>query len=272
LGQWDVAGGRYNGGNGEITLITKNGTLVAQGTKIHNHLYHMKMVIEPPTRCNKIQSHQSHQTFIRTLPTLEVWHRCFGHVGYTGLQQLLDGKMVDRFIVDKDLPKPDCVACTEAKQHIKPFPKSSIRNTKPGELMHIDLWGKYAIRLINGNQYYLLFVDDAKRFATIECIKKKSDAAQLVMNYLAHLKTHGRIPKGIQIDNGKEFVNEKLESWCKEHGMKIHYTALYSPSQNGIAEWMNHTLVELSQAMLITHDLPKFLWEYMVLHAAYICN
>ena len=84
LGQWDAAGGRYNGRNGEITLITKDGMPVAQGTKISNHLYHMKMVIRPPTRCSIIQSHQ---TFIRnnTLPTWETWHQHFGHVGYTRL-------------------------------------------------------------------------------------------------------------------------------------------------------------------------------------------
>ena len=81
---------------------------------------------------------------------------------------------------------------------------------------------------------------------TIECVKQKSDATQVVINYLAHLKTQGRNPKGIQIDQGKEFVNEKLESWCKEHGMEIRYTAPYSPSQNGIAERMNRTLIELS--------------------------
>ena len=62
---------------------------------------------------------------------------------------------------------------------------------------------------------------DAKRFATVECVKQKSDAAQAVINYLAHLKTQGRNPKGIQIDCGKEFVNEKLENWCKERGMEI---------------------------------------------------
>ena len=54
--------------------------------------------------------------------------------------------------------------------------------------------------------------------------------------------------------------------------MEIHYTAPYSPSQNGIAKWMNHTLVELSRAMIITNNLPKFLWEYMVLHATYLHN
>ena len=54
--------------------------------------------------------------------------------------------------------------------------------------------------------------------------------------------------------------------------MEIHLTAPYSPSQNGIAERMNRTLVELSQAMLIANELPEFLWEYAVLHAAYLHN
>ena len=83
------------------------------------------------------------QTFVANnkLPTWETWHRRFGHVGYTGLQKLLDGKMVEGFTVDEDSPKPDCIACTEAKQHVEPFLKSSIRKTEAGELTHIDLWG-----------------------------------------------------------------------------------------------------------------------------------
>ena len=185
-GQWDAASGHYNGGNGEIMLIIKNGMPVAQGIKIRNHLYCMKMDLKLPNQSNKFQS----QTFIvnNKLPTWQTWHQHFGHVGYTGLQKLLDGKMVEGFTVDEDSPKPDCIVCTEAKQHVQPFPKSSIRKTEAGELTHIDLWGRYSIRLINGHQYYLLLVDDAKRFATVKCIKQKSDAAQNVINYLAHLK------------------------------------------------------------------------------------
>ena len=126
--------------------------------------------------------------------------------------------MVEGFTVDKDSPKPDCIVCTEAKQHVEPFPQSSIRKTEASESTHIDLWEKYSIRLINGHQYYLLLVDDAKRFATIECVKQKSDAAQAIINYLAHLKTQGRNPNRIQIDCGKEFVNSALRSRSFEPG------------------------------------------------------
>jgi hypothetical protein len=56
---------------------------------------------------------------------------------------------------------------------------------------------------------------------TVNFVKKKSEAAQGVINYLTHLITQGRKPKGIQINGGKEFVNEKLEKWCKEKGIEI---------------------------------------------------
>ena len=70
----------------------------------------------------------------------------------------------------------------------------------------------------------------------------------------------------------KGFINQNLRNWCHEQGIEIQITVPCSPSQNGVAECMNRTLVELSQAMLTAHHLPEFLWEYTVLHAAYICN
>jgi len=52
----------------------------------------------------------------------------------------------------------------------------------------------------------------------------------------------------------------------------MQLTAPYSPSQNGVAERMNRTLVELARAMLTDSKLPEFLWEPAVAHAAYLRN
>ena len=57
------------------------------------------------------------------------------------------------------------------------MPKLTSRTTQKRELTHIDLWGKYAIHSINGNQYYLLFIDDAKHYVMVEFLKEKSGAA-----------------------------------------------------------------------------------------------
>src|SRR6266446_9335979 len=54
--------------------------------------------------------------------------------------------------------------------------------------------------------------------------------------------------------------------------MEIQMTTPYSPSQNGVVEHMNRTLVELAQVMLVTAKLPEFLWEPVVAHTAHIQN
>jgi hypothetical protein len=220
LGRWDQAGGRYTGGGGALTLITKDGKQVARGTKVGNNLYKMKVSIRKPGAIYSKSTTCTPQTFQATEPTQtwETWHRRYGHIGYSGLQKLHDLKLVDGFTVDTRTPKPDCIACTEAKQTEEPFNKSTDRVTTPGELTHIDVWGKYRVTSINGNQYYTIFVDDASRFATVEFMKTKTEAAQKVKNYLTHLKIQDKSPKAIRFDNGKEFLNQELENWCAQQG------------------------------------------------------
>ena len=75
----------------------------------------------------------------------ETWHKLFGHINYLGLQKLLDLKLVNRFNIDTWTPKPDCIACTEAKQTVELFNKSSEQVSEPGELIHINMRGKYCI-------------------------------------------------------------------------------------------------------------------------------
>jgi transposase InsO family protein len=275
LGKWDAAGGRYIGGGGKIILENKNKTPVAIGTKADNNLYKMKLKTRIPreNHVNK-QDHNDLQTFMTTTPTQswETWHRRYGHVGYSGLQKLVDRHMVDGFTVDVNSSKPDCETCVQAKQTREPFKGISDKNTKAGELTHIDLWGKYETQSIHGNQYYILFVDDATRYVTVHFLKRKDEAAMQIKNYLTYLKTQGKPPKAIRIDRGSEFLNQPLKSWFNENGLEFQTTAPYSPSQNGVAERMNRTLVELGRAMMKGQNLPEFLWEYAIANAAYLRN
>ena len=116
---------------------------------------------------------------------------------------------------------------------------------EPGELTHINVWGKYSVSSINGYQYYLLFVDDASRYVTVEFLKTKDQAAQKVKNYFTHLEVQGKTPKAMHVDRGREFVNDSLLEWLYSKGMEVHMTAPHSPAQNGVTERMNRTLEEL---------------------------
>ena len=94
LGRWDKAGGWYIGGGGVLTLITKDGKIVAQGTKVENNLYKMSVVICEPKDICPTANIATPECFVTIEPaqSWEIWHKRFGHVGYSGL--LLDRKSV----------------------------------------------------------------------------------------------------------------------------------------------------------------------------------
>jgi hypothetical protein len=202
----------------------------------------------------------------------ETWHKQFGHISYDGLQKLLDKSLVNGFTVDTSTPQPDCMACTEAKIRNKPYKATATKHETARQLTHIDVWGKYEIASINQNHYFILMVDDATQYITVHFLKTKDQAAQNVINYLTHLKMQNKPLHAIRTDGGHEFLNENLKSWCTAQGIKQHITAPYSPSQNGVAERMNQTLIELGWAMLTSAKLPKFLWEPAITHATYLQN
>jgi transposase InsO family protein len=119
----------------------------------------------------------------------------------------------------------------------------------------------------NGNtfKYYISFTDDCTRFVNVLFLPDKSQAFDQIKERLAQIKHQfGKVPKWIRFDNGKELVNEKLKKLAAEEGIIIETTAPYSPSQNGVAERFNRTLLELARAMLIAKNLPTFLWDELM--------
>jgi len=255
-----------------MILISPNGTPITSGSMVNNNLYKLRFNYvsynkDTPNTDVQINLSTQAQTF-----TWESWHQCFGHVSYSGLMKLHTQNLVERFTVDMDSPKLDCPACIAVKQSEKPFGPPTKRVSQAGELTHADLWGKYEITSINRSQYYLLLIDDATHYITVHFLKTKDQAAQQTKNYFTYLSVHEKQPRAIRIDHGTEFINHNLMTWCEMWGIDVQRMVPYSPSQNGVAERMNWTLVELARAMLTAAELPEFLWESAVEHAAYIRN
>jgi len=231
LGRWETVGCSYIVCDGILSLLTKDRKPVARGAKVRNNLYKMTFKHAPETAHSDCAFNAASPSW-----TWETWHRRFGHIGYSGIKKLLDNQLVNGLKIDTNSLKPDCVACTEAKLLETPYGPTLGRPMKPGELMHMDLWGKYDVMSINGNQYYLLMVDDATCYVTVKFLKMKDQAAQKIMDYMTYLKAQGKTPCAIHADRGTEFVNETLREWCSFQGVELQVTTPYSPSQNGVAE------------------------------------
>ena len=173
LERWERDGQQYLGCNGKLLLITWNDEHVTQGTKIANNLYKLDVSIQQPPNNNESSQTPHVLNTSEHAQSWETWHKCYGHIGYTGLQKLLDNKLVNGFVVDTTSAKPNCIPCKEAKQTTEPFKGVSHQDIIPGELTHIDLWGKYDVTSINGHQYYILFVDDSAQYIIVGFLKGK---------------------------------------------------------------------------------------------------
>src|SRR6202522_3433372 len=136
LGKWDQGGRRFTGGGGVLTLITKDGILVARGTKVGNNLYNMKVAIREPNTKPSKNTTVTPQTFLAAEPaqSWQTWHKRFGHTSYGRLQYMLDNDLAEGFSIDMRTQKPNCIACTELKQTVEPFGKLAERKTESGEL------------------------------------------------------------------------------------------------------------------------------------------
>ena len=160
IGRWDKGVGECKIIDGTLQLYTRAGKPIAQGKHVHKNLYKLCVAVHERGEILAKRTETTYST-PEKLKSWETWHKRFGHVGYSGLQKLLSDNLVDGLNVDAQSPKLGCITCIEAKHTEDPFPKKQSWLTEPGELMHIDLWGKYEIESINGHQYYILFMDDA---------------------------------------------------------------------------------------------------------------
>ncbi|GKB01273.1 retrovirus-related pol polyprotein from transposon TNT 1-94 [Tanacetum coccineum] len=83
--------------------------------------------------------------------------------------------------------------------------------------------------------------------------------------------------KQIRTDNGTEFRNSKLESFCDEKGISHNFSSPYTPEQNGVAERNSRTFIEANRTMLngkfdAKADDGYFLGYYFVSKAFRVFN
>ena len=161
-----------------------------------------------------------------------------GHIGIQGLCDLHGKNLVDGFALHNSPQDFKCEACIKAKSEQKPLPdKSTQQERKPGELTHMDVWGPVRTTLMQGYHYYVSFIDNATRHCTISFMKSKDETPIKVKQYLVFIERQYLFtPKAIHADNGCEYVNNDLWSWCLGCGIEIQMTAPYTPEQNGVAE------------------------------------
>ncbi len=78
--------------------------------------------------------------------------------------------------------------------------------------------------------------------------------------------------KAIRTDNGGEYISAAFKNYLNEHGIEQQLTVSYTPQQNGVAERMNRTSMDLVRSMLFTAGLSKEFWAEALQTAVYVRN
>lgn len=65
--------------------------------------------------------------------------------------------------------------CLQGKGHHLRFAKKKNIKTRPGELIHLDIWGPCSIQSLGGQRFYVCLTDDASRFSWVFLLKDKSE-------------------------------------------------------------------------------------------------
>jgi hypothetical protein len=203
-----------------------------------------------------------------------LWHQRLAHINLDFIRKSVQSGAVEG-ISPSDLKeeKVQCHDCSLGKATKLPFPAQPRRTTQPGEVIHADLSGKLPTRSLGGAEYFMVLKDDKTGFRHASFLKRKSDAAKSVIDFLRLFKNQtGANIKRFKSDGGGEFLGEELQTFFLQEGIIHTVTVPYNPQQNGKIEREMRTIKESARTMLLHSGLPDNLWAEAVGTAVYILN
>jgi transposase InsO family protein len=139
--------------------------------------------------------------------------------------------------------------------------------------VHGDLCDPVTPATPGGRRYFLLLIDDLSHYMWVVVLGSKGEAADAISHAQAAADAEcGRKLRVLCIDNGGEFTVAEFASYCADEGVQRHYSAPYSPQQNGVVERCNQTVVGMARALLKQRGMPTVFWREAVVTAIYILN
>lgn len=203
----------------------------------------------------------------------ELWHRRLGHVNYGSLYRMANKKVV--IGMNKIIPmQNNCEVCLKNKISEQPFPKSATNTAKNIlDRVHSDICGPFRTRALCGAKYFATFIDECSRYCKVYPLKSRDEIGEAFGQYKVFVENQcGKHIKSVRTDNAAEYKGGEFARIIKSSGILHETSVAHCPQQNGIAERMNRTLMEMTRCMLYEAGFPDNLWVEALQTASYIRN
>ncbi|GJW00644.1 retrovirus-related pol polyprotein from transposon TNT 1-94 [Tanacetum coccineum] len=243
--------------------ITKEGKVIGRGIR-KKGLYVMKLGNKPEDKICLATINENSM----------LWHRRLGHANMR-LIQSLSSKEVVRNLPKLKFDQHLCDACKIGKlAHASHKAKNIVSTTRCLKLLHMDLFGPFAVRSYGGNLYTLVIVDDYFRYTWTRFLKNKTEAFEQFEIFSKKIQNQlGCSIVSIRTDHGIEFDSEvQFGEFCDANGITHNFSAPRTPQSNSVVERKNRTLQEMSRTMLNEQSLPQKFWCNVIDTSTYILN
>ena len=121
--------------------------------------------------------------------------------------------------------------------------------------MHDDLCGPVTPATPGGRRFFLLLVD-VSRYMWAVLFDTKAAAADTIKVHQAAAQECSRKLRVLRTNNGGEFMATEFVAYCADEGIQRHFSAPYTPQQNGVVERRNQTVVATARALLKQRGMP----------------
>jgi hypothetical protein len=108
----------------------------------------------------------------------EIWlrHRRVGHMNSDNLVKICIKEEMKEMLEISKLSNTLCEHCIQGKQTRTKFKSKEYSTKKPLEIVHTNLCGPTRMKGLNGDNYFMLLVDDYTIMTAICFLRKKSEA------------------------------------------------------------------------------------------------
>ncbi|GJR34205.1 putative ribonuclease H-like domain-containing protein [Tanacetum coccineum] len=122
-------------------------------------------------------------------------------------------------------------------------------------------------------KYCLVVTDDYSRFTWVFFLATKDETSGILKSFITEVEN--LVDKKVNIircDNETEFKNRVMSEFYEKKGIKKEFSVARTPQQNGVAERINRTIIEVARTMLADSKLRTTFWAEAVNTACYVQN
>lgn len=184
--------------------------------------------------------------------------KCYHRLRNKG--HLWNHKRVHRIYCELNLNLPRRTKKRVPKREVQPLEVIPLPNKMWSmDFVHDSLYRGRCFRTLN-------IIDEGVREALAIEVDTSLPALR-VIRVLDQLKERRGLLEQIRVDNGPEFISQKLIDWCAKQGVKLHHIQPGKPTQNAYIERFNRTFrTEVLDAHLFDdlEAVRDLSWKWMI--------